>query len=209
MFRDARLRPMSRLIWAMMAVGCSMQPPRISVPSMDPDGAGSAAIAAYDKNGDSAISDDELQAVPGLRAGMGLIDQNRDGRLTADEISKRISDYQSSRIGLSSVQVNVMLDGRPLSGADVHLIPEEFLGTSIEAASGVTDQHGTMNPRIESIDATGLRSGVYRITVSKKAADGSESLPAKFNPATTLGTEIGPRSSAVANGSVELNLKSK
>ena len=52
----------------------------------------------------------------------------------------------------------------------------------------------------------GLPCGLYRITVSKKGADGKETLPTKFNTETTLGREVSadPRS---GDSAIHLDLK--
>jgi hypothetical protein len=39
----------------------------------------------------------------------------------------------------------------------------------------------------------GVPYGFYRIQVSRKDAEGKETIPARYNSETTLGQEVGPR----------------
>jgi hypothetical protein len=153
--------------------------------------AGGAAIANYDQNADGALSGDELKKAPALNAAIKRIDGNGDGNVTADEISSRIAAWQNSGIAITKVVAYVRQNQRPLAGAHVTLVPEEFLGPAVKSAEGTTDESGAAPLRISaSPDEAGVHLGLYRIQVSKKGADGKETVPARFNAETSLGMEI-------------------
>jgi hypothetical protein len=190
----------------LLAAGCSGGSPgdtRIS-----PREAANQALAEYDANQDGALDAKELEACPGLRSALKRIDKNNDGRLTADEIAERLTFLQ--RAGAQAdVGVEVTLDGKPLSGAAVTLVPEKFLGPSFKPLSAVTDAIGAGTLQAEG-SGEAIPLGFYRVEVSKKNAKGQEMIPAKYNTKTVLGQEIAPdvegRGSALT---VRLRLTSK
>lgn len=188
---------------AFSLVGCSNAPSRVTAPGIS-GSAAADAIAKYDKNGDGALDDEELKAVPALSKDYGTgdasvagaksrFDKNSDGNITADEISARINEWVDSKVGLLQFSLQVTLDGRPLEGATVTLVPEEFLGTSIKTASGVTDSTGRANTAIAAEDLqanetglSGMRVGVYKVQITHP----STNIPAKYNTETTIGVEV-------------------
>jgi len=176
---------------------------------MDPESIGSEALATYDKNDDGALSGEELDACPGLKHGLRRIDLDQDGRATAEEIAARIRQYQEANLGMLPAFGAITLDGNPLEGALVTLVPEDFMGGSIEPAQATTDAGGQFKPKTEGVDPRlfGARAGMYRITVSKKDAGGNETIPANYNSQTTLGMEVGSDSPVVGEG-LELALRS-
>jgi hypothetical protein len=191
----------------MVLLGCSDR--TIHVPSMDPDGAARQALAEYDTNKDGALSDDELDKCPGLKAGRAWLDTNKDKRLSADEITRRVRDYLDDRAGLLALVIQFTLDGKPLRDAEVTLVPESFLGSAVKPAQGKTNAGGAcVQFRTEGAEFPGVHPGVFRIVVSKKDASGKELVPARYNTQTTLGIEARSGNPAVANG-LELNLSSR
>src|ERR1051326_881830 len=123
---------------------------RVSPPYINATQAAAAAIEHYDTNGDGVITGAELDKAPGLRASRA----NHNGRITADDITERINRWQSDRVGLISFQTQVTLNGRPLGGATVRLVPEEFLAPPLKPAEGTTDENGVT---IVSMKADELR----------------------------------------------------
>lgn len=165
---------------------------RVPAPRLDPEEAGRLALADYDRNNDGRLDAAELERCPGLRGGLKTLDTDKDGRLNAQEIAARVTAYQNSRIGLMGVTCQVTLDGAPLVGASVELVPEKFLGAAVKPARGVSEKEGSVPLHVEGQDLPGVQCGVYRVVVSKKNAAGKELLPGRYNAKTTLGQEIGP-----------------
>jgi hypothetical protein len=171
-------------------VACSGR--RVPVPAIPAEQAGQEALAQYDINKDGFLDKDELKHCPALASSLKALDKNRDGRLSGSEKRERISSYQTNRIGLAALAVKITLDGKPLAGATVTLVPEKFLGGAIKPAAGVTDTRGVANVATEGVEVPGVACGMFRIQVSKKDTGGRETLPARYNQNTTLGVEVGP-----------------
>jgi hypothetical protein len=173
-------------------LGCSGR--RVPVPAFAPDRAGQEALALYDRNKDGFLDADELKSCPALHSYLTSWDADKDGRLSGAEIAARITAYQSSRIGLSALAFQVTLDGQPLSGATVTLIPEKFFGDALEPAAGTSDARGVVSVATPRAEVPGAACGLYRIEVSKKDAFGRETISARYNQATILGLEVAPDS---------------
>lgn len=185
--------------------GCTGKPSRLAAPTIDRN-AGQAALSKYDQNADGSLSGDELKKVPAIYAALKRIDSNSDGQVSADEISSRIAVWQNSGIAITKVVAYVRHNQRPLAGAQVTLVPEEFLGTAVKPAGGTTDQSGAAPLRISaSPDEAGVHLGFYRIEVSKKDANGKEIIPARFNTETNLGVEISSDDPASDRISIDLS----
>jgi len=183
--------------------GCGGPPPRVEAPSLSPASAGSQAMTKYDKNNDGKLSQSEMS--PALKTAVVDADTDKDGTLSAAEITARVQSYVDSKLASMMKLVEVTLDGKPLSGATVTLIPEEFLGSSLQPASGTTDDAGLVSPGIPNLG--GVQPGIYRIEVSKKDGAGKETIPAKYNSNSELGQEVALSSSH--RGNIKLELKSK
>jgi len=168
--------------------GCSSRPGRVSPPDVDPAAAAASAIALCDANGDGAISKEETSKAPSIRDGWAGLDSNKDNRVTADEIEARIAAWVNSKVGATSVACAVMLNGQPLTDADVVLEPEPFLDGEVKPATGRTDDQGQTFLQI-SRELPGVQCGFYRVKISKKVGD-KENIPSQFNEATTLGLEV-------------------
>src|SRR5688500_3015288 len=87
------------LMLAALAVGCSRGPSRVAAPDWDPSDLAERIITDFDKNGDSQVSGEELKAAPGLAAGARLIDADKNGQLTREEIEARLTEYAERRVG--------------------------------------------------------------------------------------------------------------
>jgi hypothetical protein len=183
--------------------GCSGRG-RVPMPSLDPQVAGQQALSDYDANRDGFLDAAELGRCPGLKAALGRIDKDRDGRLTAAEIATRLVKYQEDKVALTFVIGQVVLDGKPLSGAEITLVPESFMGAAVKPARSLSDAGGMCAFQTEGQEVPGVHSGIFRIRVSKKDADGKETLPARYNHSTTLGTEV-----SMGQQTLSINLKSR
>lgn len=177
-------------------------------PGFDPDDAGEMAIELYDKNGDGALDDEELRLAPGIADGKSRADVDGDGRVSADEIAQRVERWMNSNMIIAEAPTVVSLDGRPLADATVTFEPEPILKDWISTASGETDSVGNVVPVAEGAPAPGVYLGYYRIKVSK-IDDGKETIPARYNEQTELGTEITDDRPPTTSGSLQLQLRSR
>jgi len=173
--------------------GCSRTPARIDPPNIDPEAAGTGAIAAYDQDGDSALSKDELKKCPALLAAMGAYDSNQDGKIEADEIAARLKSWEATRIGITAATFYVRLDGRPLTGATAVLEPEPFLEGAVMPASAEINTSGLAGPSMAKEHLPegvrfGLQPGLYKIKLSHPTLK----IPAKYSEQTELGLEVPP-----------------
>ncbi len=190
------------IVFLLGSWGCS---DRIDAPALSPSEAGPAAVKAFDRNNDGKIDETELEQCPALKSALEAIDKDKDGAISGDEIKVRLEHFEKANIGLISIPCQVTLDGKPLADATVTLEPELFVKDAIQPASGVSDGQGQVTLQTADTDLPGVNCGFYKIRVSKKDASGQESIPAKYNTATTLGREIAPD----IRGGVELRLVSK
>jgi hypothetical protein len=174
---------------ALLAAGCSSGSGAGTV-QVSPRDAADQALGEYDANKDGALDAKELEACPGMLAALKRIDKDGDGRLTADEIADRLTMFQGQGMQADAA-VEVTLDGRPLNGATVTLVPETFMGPGVKPASTVTDEMGTGYFKTEGSEYVQVALGYYRVQVSKKV-QGKEVVPAKYNTKTVLGQEVSP-----------------
>ena len=136
------------LIWlpvavcGMLAGGCNSRPGRVEPPQIDPAAAAAQALADFDSDGDGTLDAEELIPCPGLKAASAAVAADRDGKLSAAEITARIKQWSAGWIALVAVNCRVSRHGRPLPGATVTLVPEKFLGSEIKPAAGVSDSTG-------------------------------------------------------------------
>lgn len=181
-------------------LGCSGRPARIMPPDINAVQAGKDAIAEYDKNGNGAVDGAELAAVPAFTAAMKELDKNSDNQISADEITERINAWKASKIGIMSLFVRVMLDGKPLKNATVEFIPEKFLGPAVKPAKGVTGDDGSVACRVDdpSLDKriAGAQCGFYKVVIT----GGDKTVPSKYNTSTTLGAEVAQDASWAQEG---------
>jgi hypothetical protein len=182
-----------RLGWALCFAlpGCSPGAGRIEPPKIDPVAAARKAIELYDANHDGVLTAEELDQCPGLKAAMIRGDAHDSMRVTVDAIAARLQEYRASRIALTSVTCRVTLDHVPLANATVRFVPESFLGSALKPAMGITNQDGFTVLSHEGSTLPGVHLGFYRVEISRQA-NGTETIPERYNVQTTLGQEVGP-----------------
>jgi hypothetical protein len=158
-----------------------------------------AALREFDRNSNGTIEGAELDACPGLKSAFAGIDKDRDGALSRDELVERFSAYQAA--GTLSVPITVTLDGSPLADATLTFTPEPCMGGSVKAATARSAENGAVGSyEIAGTGYAGLHAGLYRVTVSRLDASGTETIPARYNAQSTLGCEVfGGRGSSGIN----------
>lgn len=173
-------------------VGCNRGPAPIHVPNVDPAAASRQAMEMYDTNHDGQLSPAELAACPGILGHIALYDTDKNGSVSGQEIEDRIAQLRASRTGITSLRVSVNMNGKPLKGAKIKLVPEKYLGDEVKTAWGTTNERGSATMDIKDEDVTsaeqgliGVHYGTYKIEVTHP----SVSIPAKYNTQTTLGYE--------------------
>lgn len=198
-----RLLHLSCLAGSVICLCCSRGPRAIQPPDIDAATAAATAMADFDADLDGSLDAEELNAVPGLLAGLAMFDTNSDKRIQRTEIEARVNAWQAA--GLMTIRCDVSWRGKPLEGATVTYVPEAFLGEDIQTAVGNTNQFGTAYMSIPkenrpTVDAPGgVQLGVYRVRISK-LADGVETIPARYNGETILGQEISYDDPGVQSG---------
>ena len=171
------------------------------MPDFDPAEAAAAALESHDKNEDGQLSQTEMAAAPGLHSAAEVIDQNSDQMLSKDELAARLQSYQDENLALFPWSCQVELNGRPLSGATVTLVPESFLGPSFQTAKGTTDGRGHVAPVVDPEKLPGVQCGLYRIEISTSGSGGT-TIPPRYNRQTTLGQELASGVRSAEHGAV-------
>ncbi len=178
--------------WLAGPAGCSRRPADGNMaPRLNSERVGQATLKQYDFRGDGKIDRAELERCPALKAAVEQIDPQHTGEITAEMIAARIKAWQKSKIGRMPFPCRCLHNGKPLAGAEVKFVPEEFLGPMMPSAAGTTDQNGIVRVSIHTdpanrYDPPGVPPGFYRVEITK--AD--EQIPVKYNQATTLGQEV-------------------
>jgi hypothetical protein len=166
-------------------IGCQGGP---KGPDFNPKQSAKDAIEQYDKDGDGALSESEIEACPGLLSAAPRVDVDKDGSITADEIARRIKYYKSAPVRVVSGSIRVLKKGKPLEGATVTFEPETFLGEDFQPCSGVTDDLGDTFISRENAEFPGIYLGFYRVRVSK-IVKGKETIAKAYNTESTIGFE--------------------
>jgi hypothetical protein len=185
------------IVWVGLVTlaGCGTGASRVNPVDIDASSASSQAIEIYDKNGDGAIAGDELNAVPGIKKHLERYDRDSDERVTRDEIYERLQDWANNRMGLGGRSYVVTLDGQPLVGATVTMVPEPYLGENVKPATGETGEIGLtrLSHAEEDLPKSsngrpiyGVKGGTFKVEVTHP----SRKIPAKYNTATELGDEV-------------------
>jgi hypothetical protein len=198
-------------VWVVIGLGLSgcssvsTNPAEAPAPKYDPDAVTKAALSAFDKDNSGSLEPGETSACPALQQAFAAIDGNRDRKLSAEELRKRVEAYAAVDSGTVSVGCIVTLDGAALEGATVTFVPEACMGEAVKPATAKTNVVGHCDQfTIDGKPHRGPAPGLYKIQVTKDGV----AIPARFNTQTVLGREVYPdgRSGEV---SVELNLRSR
>jgi len=187
-----------RLAWVVpvaLCTGCGTSASRVAPVEIDASSASSQAMELYDKDGDGAIAGAELDAVPGIKRHLQNYDRDGDDRVTRNEIADRLHSWGDNQLALMGRTYVIMLDGQPLSGATVTMVPEPYLGENVKPASGVTGPTGLarMSHAEEDLPKSangraipGVFGGTYKVQVTHP----TKQIPAKYGAATELGDEV-------------------
>lgn len=173
--------------------GCNRGPSRIVAPSIDASGVAAAAMAQCEKDGDGALTKEELAACPAILSSLTKYDANHDGQVTAEEIETRVESWSSSGVGITAQTFFVRLDGRPLAGARVELIPEPFFDDVLFPAESGVGTSGMCSPGMAQENLpegvpTGIYCGLYRVKVTHP----EKAIAARYNERSELGIEVCP-----------------
>src|SRR5262245_22698281 len=134
--RMFRVGTLPAVLWAVgSVVGCNNAPSRVAAPSWSPSSMSSAAIEQLDKSGDGEIDTTEVAAAPGLADAFVALDIDRSGTLSAEEIAARFELYERMRTASAFTTLVIKMNGRPLNGVFVKLVPEAFQGDSLSPAT--------------------------------------------------------------------------
>jgi len=184
-------------LWSIMALtlGCSGRPSRVATPDVDPDEVAELAFEEYDRNSDSQLDGNELKACPALVDAMTMYDIDRNGSLTRAELVAGVRSWEERGVGGIPLSFSVRLDGRPLDGAQVKLIPLPILGDAVKPAIGITDATGAGVFNMAAEDRPSnipknlpvVQPGLYRVEITHSTIK----VPSKFNADSTLGLEAG------------------
>jgi hypothetical protein len=173
--------------------GCSGKPGALHPPSVNPAKASHAAVHDFDRNGDGTLSKEEWSASPELSAVAAQYDSNHDGTLDVDEIRGGIEIWQENAVGPRQMPFTVKLDGRPLTGATVKLVPASFFGPEMKGASCESGAGGGGMLAMAREDMPKnapemalVQPGLYRVEISHPTLK----VPTRYNTETTLGIEV-------------------
>ncbi len=183
------------LLFATCLGGCSRGPSRVLPPKIDPDRAADEAIRLYDTDKDGSLNAAEAAKCPGLLAELKSYDADGNGLVSREEIATRIKELRKHGVGLTRLNCDVTVNGRPIKDAIVEFVPEPYLGEEIQPATGVTDAQGVAQMAIaaeklpaDQQDIKGVQYGTYKVRITHPTTK----LPPKYNVETTLGYESRP-----------------
>ncbi len=192
LFRRVTLFASLAVICLLSLGGCSRGPAAIHIPEVDPAEASKQAMEIYDTDHNGVLSDTELAACPGILHHLQLYDKDGNGSVSQEEIEEQLRALVSSQIGVTSLRIQVRMNGRSLPGAQVKLVPEKYLGDDVKVAWGTTNARGTATMDIRDEDSPqseqgllGVHYGTYKVEVTHPEI----SIPEKYNTHTTLGYE--------------------
>jgi hypothetical protein len=187
--------------------GCSQGPSAVHVPEVDPAEASTQAMELYDTDHDGSLSDAELAACPGILSHKSLYDKDDNGAVSQQEIQDQLTQLLESKVGVTSLRVQVRMNGRPLEGAYIKMVPEKYLGEDVKLAEGMTNERGTATMDIRDSNSSpseqgllGVHYGTFKLEVTHPQV----AIPAKYNTQTTLGYET-----EKGNPNLSLDLKNK
>lgn len=171
---------------SLLFTGCER---KLKGPSFDPAKSAADAMTQYDSDSNGSLSEDEVEACPGMKVAFPRIDSDGDGLITESEIAARVEYYKTAPVRVLSGGIKVTYKGKALDGARVTFDPEKFLGDDFAPCSGDTNGNGEafLNREVDA-EFPGIYLGFYRVRVSKMV-DGKETLPKKYNEESMIGHE--------------------
>ena len=175
----------------------SVAPPTYSAASV-----ANEAMKLFDTNKDGKLDEKELMSVPSLKNSLADLDKDGDKAISKEELETRLQEMLDSKVGIFSISCRVTRGGQPVPDVEVQFIPEAFFGKALKPASGKSRADGYVEVRCEGNSDPGLAPGFYRVEASLKGAGGTETLPASLNSQTKLGYQI--RTMARGAGTIEI-----
>jgi hypothetical protein len=180
---------------ATLHIGCSGAPGRVPTPAVDADSAAQQAMELYDRDEDGQLNSEELKASPPLVDAAHAYDTGKDGMLSQTELVAGIESWGRRGVGATVLPFNIRLDGRPLEGAQVKLVPAPFLSDAISPAAGVSDQTGSGSLEIDADNLPAnvpanlpvVQPGLYLVEITHPTIP----IPEVYNKTSTLGLEAG------------------
>jgi hypothetical protein len=181
------------LLLCAIAIGCRGGNSRIAAPDINPAQAAKALLQEYDADHDGYLSAAECKKFPAVQGALPFYDVNGDEMVTQDELKSRLQTIVGTKVGLMSFFCRVDLDGAPLAGAKVELVPEPALASVLKTAEGTTDAKGAAQIAIPDANLpesdrglSAMMPGLYRVRITHP----EKNLPEQFNTKTTLGQEV-------------------
>lgn len=176
-------------------IGCNKTNTTLAPPPVSPASAAAKAIETYDADRDGSLSRKELERSPGLLKALARYDADQDKKISAAEIEARLQKFIDTQLGFLGYACHVSVNGAPIAGAVVELVPEPYLQGMIGGAQGTTDETGIADMNIDASQlppgvpiGTGVQFGTYQIRVTHP----TQKIPPKYNTETELGVEISP-----------------
>ncbi len=190
-FFHRRAMPLMVAVILLAPFGCGpAMPDRVAQPDFSPTDVTRCVFELADRDGDGSLSRDELTAIPGLLFALTSLDHDKNGRLSAAELTDWLAALRESRVAITSAGLRVVQGDQPVKSAFVRIVPEPCMGNSVAAAEGRTDGDGIVTLSIPNAPIRGVHFGIYRLKISGKNASGLP-IPARFNVESTLGFVVG------------------
>ncbi len=186
-----------------MMFGCG--PKAVDVSVLDSATMASKAMEQYDVDKDGSLSKGELESAPSLQAAIKEFDTDSSDSISISEIQEGLDNWNTSGVGIMTVELKVLMDGKPLPDAHVEFEPERFMGESVGKGTGMTDESGVVTlvaPAASAYGIPGMELGFFRIKITSD----SSPVPDTYNENTTLGFAVSPNA---RGGTGELRLKSR
>jgi hypothetical protein len=187
------LQLLSMALMVCYSEGCRDRPSRTATSGVNAEEATRAALELFDRNADGTLNEDELKASPPLVDALPAYDTNKDGSLVQAELVAGIESWRERGIGATALPFSVKMDGRPLKGAHVKVVPAPFLGDAIKPAAGVSDQAGSGSLDIAPDNRPAnvpqnlpvVQLGLYLVEITHPTV----AIPETYNKASILGLE--------------------
>jgi hypothetical protein len=195
---------LATIVWGL--AGCSRQLALVKPPQIDAAGAAEGVLRNWDTDHDGQLSRSEARACRGINDNWTRYDPNNDGQASRQELESRFAAWSSGDTGLMNLRVQVTFRKQPLTEAQVHLVPCDFLGPHFLPAKGTTDRYGYAFMAIpdDQLPASqrgthGMQVGLYRVMITHPAIQP----PDKYSEQSALSVDLSP---AEANSGVSFNL---